>query len=230
MSPSLRDYYQILGVDPNAGQASIKDAYRALVKKYHPDINRDPAAPTFMKYLNEARDILLNASRRQEYDKLRAAHFGFEIAPEASIDAIVLYHGAGVIYSIGITFEITFSVKYFRNKTGSILLVITDEHEQFVRQATKPSRYASVASTQPEYIYNSSAFTPTDNDCSFVSQIHIPYASFPPIKAKYKSCVAVMKEDSTLISNKFSEMFLLDRSEVSLYRSSQDTFEDLYTF
>ena len=36
-----RDYYEVLGIDKGADEASIKKAYRTLAKKYHPDINPD---------------------------------------------------------------------------------------------------------------------------------------------------------------------------------------------
>ena len=39
MAESKRDYYEVLGVDRNADEATIKKAYRQLAKKYHPDMN-----------------------------------------------------------------------------------------------------------------------------------------------------------------------------------------------
>ena len=39
MAEQKRDYYEVLGVDKNADEATIKKAYRGLAKKYHPDMN-----------------------------------------------------------------------------------------------------------------------------------------------------------------------------------------------
>ena len=54
-----RDYYEVLGVDKNANDDTIKKAYRALAKKYHPDMNPGNAeAEQKFKEINEAFDVL----------------------------------------------------------------------------------------------------------------------------------------------------------------------------
>ncbi len=64
-----RDYYEILGVDQNADEASIKQAYRRLAIKYHPDRNPgDRKAAERMKEINEAYAILSDPRKRQRYD------------------------------------------------------------------------------------------------------------------------------------------------------------------
>jgi DnaJ-class molecular chaperone len=66
------DYYQVLGVDPNAPEAKIKEAYRRLAFKYHPDRNRENAAAADkMKKINEAYAVLSNPAKKSEYDNLR---------------------------------------------------------------------------------------------------------------------------------------------------------------
>ena len=73
---SLNDYYQILEVDQTASPRQIKDAYRKLAFKYHPDRNsKNPAAAEKMKGLNEAYAVLSDPLKRREYDTLRQ-HYG----------------------------------------------------------------------------------------------------------------------------------------------------------
>ena len=67
-----KDYYQILGVEKNAGIKQIKSAYRELALKYHPDRNREnPRMADKMKEINEAYAVLSNPSKRREYDTLK---------------------------------------------------------------------------------------------------------------------------------------------------------------
>jgi DnaJ-class molecular chaperone len=67
-----KDYYEILGVAKNAKIKQIKDAYRTLALRYHPDRNRDsPSAVDRMKDINEAYAVLANPRKRKEYDTLR---------------------------------------------------------------------------------------------------------------------------------------------------------------
>jgi DnaJ-class molecular chaperone len=66
------DYYQILQVDHNATAAQIKESYRHLAFKYHPDRNKgNPSAVEEMKRINEAYAVLSNPAKKSEYDNLR---------------------------------------------------------------------------------------------------------------------------------------------------------------
>ncbi len=65
-----RDYYEVLGVDKNADDATIKKAYRALAKKNHPDVNPgDKEAEERFKEINEAYQVLSNPQKRAQYDR-----------------------------------------------------------------------------------------------------------------------------------------------------------------
>lgn len=64
------DYYQILGLDKNADDKAIKNAYRKLARKYHPDLNpNDKEAQKKFQQLNEANEVLSDPEKRKKYDK-----------------------------------------------------------------------------------------------------------------------------------------------------------------
>ncbi|SEJ24982.1 curved DNA-binding protein [Dyadobacter sp. SG02] len=64
------DYYQILGLDKNADDKAIKNAYRKLARKYHPDLNpNDKEAQKKFQELNEANEVLSDPEKRKKYDK-----------------------------------------------------------------------------------------------------------------------------------------------------------------
>lgn len=62
------DYYEVLGVSKDAGQKAIKDAFRDLAMKYHPDRNKEAGAEERFKEIAEAYAILSNPHKRAEYD------------------------------------------------------------------------------------------------------------------------------------------------------------------
>jgi hypothetical protein len=64
----MKDYYHILGVSRSASAAVIKNAYRRLVVRYHPDRNPDPQAHDIIRDINEAYDVLGDAEKRSAYD------------------------------------------------------------------------------------------------------------------------------------------------------------------
>lgn len=63
----MRDYYEVLGVAPDAKAADIKRAYRQLARRYHPDISGDDRAVAFRE-VARAYDVLRNPERRRTYD------------------------------------------------------------------------------------------------------------------------------------------------------------------
>jgi curved DNA-binding protein len=71
MSMEYKDYYRILEVDKNADTKTIKQAYRRLARKYHPDVNPgDKAAEERFKEINEAHEVLSDPEKRKRYDQL----------------------------------------------------------------------------------------------------------------------------------------------------------------
>ena len=76
MAEQKRDYYEVLGVDRNADDAAIKKAYRALAKKYHPDMNPgDAEAEKKFKEASEAYAILSDPEKKSQYDQFGHAAF-----------------------------------------------------------------------------------------------------------------------------------------------------------
>lgn len=64
-----RDYYETLGVERGATQKQVKDAYRRLARKLHPDVNPDLGAADKFKEVGEAYSVLSDSEKRQQYDQ-----------------------------------------------------------------------------------------------------------------------------------------------------------------
>ncbi|HNX47747.1 MAG TPA: molecular chaperone DnaJ [Methanomassiliicoccales archaeon] len=66
-----RDYYEVLGVDRQAGEEEVKKAYRQLARQYHPDVSKeDPkVAEERFKEISEAYEVLMDKPKRELYDK-----------------------------------------------------------------------------------------------------------------------------------------------------------------
>ena len=76
MAETKRDYYEVLGVNKNADEAELKKAYRALAKKYHPDMNPgDAEAEKKFKEASEAYAILSDPEKKRQYDQFGHAAF-----------------------------------------------------------------------------------------------------------------------------------------------------------
>jgi curved DNA-binding protein len=66
----FKDYYKIMGVARNATEAEIKQAYRRLARKYHPDVSKEKDAEARFKEVGEAYEVLKSPEKRAAYDQL----------------------------------------------------------------------------------------------------------------------------------------------------------------
>ena len=70
MATKYKDYYETLGVPRSATQDDIKQAYRKLARKYHPDVSKMADAETRFKEINEANEVLKDPEKRAAYDQM----------------------------------------------------------------------------------------------------------------------------------------------------------------
>ena len=68
-----RDYYEMLGVSRNADADELKQAYRRLARKYHPDVNKEPEAEDRFKEISRAYEVLSDPDLRPRYDQFGEA-------------------------------------------------------------------------------------------------------------------------------------------------------------
>ena len=76
-----KDYYAILGVKRDAGADDIKNAYRRLARKYHPDVSKEKDAEEKFKEMAEAYETLKDPEKRAAYDQLGSHAAGQEFRP-----------------------------------------------------------------------------------------------------------------------------------------------------
>ncbi|GAB4038486.1 MAG: DnaJ C-terminal domain-containing protein [Rubrivivax sp.] len=92
----FKDYYDVLGVAPDAGVDEIKKAYRRLARKYHPDVSKEGDAAARMSEVNEAWAVLSDPERRAAYDALaRSRRDGERFTPGPDWDAGFEFAGSG---------------------------------------------------------------------------------------------------------------------------------------
>ncbi len=73
MALQYKDYYETLGVNREASEKEIKDTYRKLARKYHPDVNPgDKKSEEKFKEINEAYEVLGDSEKKTKYDQLGA--------------------------------------------------------------------------------------------------------------------------------------------------------------
>jgi curved DNA-binding protein len=80
----FKDYYATLGLSKSATEKEIKQAFRKLARKYHPDVNPgDKASEAKFKEINEANEVLSDPDKRRKYDELGANWRAYEQAGAA---------------------------------------------------------------------------------------------------------------------------------------------------
>ncbi|HOC23316.1 MAG TPA: molecular chaperone DnaJ [Anaerolineaceae bacterium] len=77
-----RDYYEVLGIPKSANQDEIKNAFRTLARKYHPDVNKEPDAEERFKEINEAYGVLSDPEKRAAYDRYGPEGVNFQGMPD----------------------------------------------------------------------------------------------------------------------------------------------------
>jgi DnaJ-class molecular chaperone len=84
----FKDYYATLGVAKTASDKEIKQAFRKLARKYHPDVNPgDKQAEALFKEINEANEVLGDPEKRKKYDELGANWRMYEQAQRSGAGA-----------------------------------------------------------------------------------------------------------------------------------------------
>ena len=75
----FKDYYEILGISPDADKKVVQQTFRQLARKFHPDVNPgNKEAEEKFKTINEAYQVLSDAKQRKKYDELRAQYLQWQ--------------------------------------------------------------------------------------------------------------------------------------------------------
>jgi curved DNA-binding protein len=92
----FKDYYKVMGVARDATEAQIKQAYRKLARKYHPDVSKEKDAEARFKELGEAYEVLKTSEKRAAYDQLGTGpRAGEQFRPPPGWDSGFEFSGAG---------------------------------------------------------------------------------------------------------------------------------------
>ena len=92
----FKDYYKVMGVARDATEAQIKQAYRKLARKYHPDVSKEKDAEARFKEWGEAYEVLTSPEKRAAYDQLgRGPQPGESFRPPPDWGSGFEFSGAG---------------------------------------------------------------------------------------------------------------------------------------
>ena len=92
----FKDYYEVLGVPRDSNQDDIKQAYRRLARKFHPDVSEEPNAEERFKELQEAYEVLKDPEKREAYNRFGADwKAGQEFRPPPDWDQGFEFRGGG---------------------------------------------------------------------------------------------------------------------------------------
>jgi len=92
----FKDYYKVMGVARDATEAQIKQAYRKLARKYHPDVSKEKDAEARFKEVGEAYEVLKSPDKRAAYDQLgQGPAAGGEFRPPPDWGTGFEFSGAG---------------------------------------------------------------------------------------------------------------------------------------
>lgn len=92
----FKDYYKVMGVARDATEAQVKQAYRKLARKYHPDVSKEKDAEARFKEVGEAYEVLKSPEKRAAYDQLGQNHrAGDDFRPPPNWDSGFEFSGAG---------------------------------------------------------------------------------------------------------------------------------------
>jgi curved DNA-binding protein len=92
----FKDYYKVMGVARDATEAQIKQAYRRLARKYHPDVSKEKDAEARFKDVGEAYEVLRSPEKRAAYDQLGTGpRAGEEFRPPPDWGRDFEFSGAG---------------------------------------------------------------------------------------------------------------------------------------
>jgi curved DNA-binding protein len=92
----FKDYYKVMGVARNATEAQIKQSYRKLARKYHPDVSKEKDAEARFKEVGEAYEVLKTPEKRAAYDQLgQGPRPGEEFRPPPDWGSGFEFSGAG---------------------------------------------------------------------------------------------------------------------------------------